>query len=77
MEIIEHGLFHNLGTVRCKMCGCKFQYDKPDVLTKADQVTQYVMCPECFSEIVLEGKDDQTRNLQDPGEGLSPVERSV
>jgi len=59
MEIIKHGTFSNVITCHC---GCKFRYDKEDIIqaynpyessTSVVKNNTYVICPECNARIYI------------------------
>ena len=48
----------------CEICGCCFSYDLDDIITEAKPVSpgvkgllfkKYLKCPQCKTEIILEG----------------------
>lgn len=51
ITILEHG---TKKTIRCSCCGCKFMFDKTDVIIKkSNDVDYYIYCPECDTSIMV------------------------
>lgn len=53
-EIIERGTRE---VIRCQTCGCKFSFEKEDVLEEDTDnykgFKRYTLCPQCHCEVVL------------------------
>ena len=54
IEIIKRG---SKEVIDCKTCGCKFSYEKEDVINQNTDnykgFKEYVVCPQCMTEVVI------------------------
>lgn len=56
MDIIKHG--KNYYEITCPYCGCVFGYldgmIRTDVITRRDDNSRFLRCPECVEEVDIE-----------------------
>lgn len=61
MKVLEHGDFYNENRIIKCICGCKFEYEKEDIMTDTslayitcpERYKRYVRCPECDAKTEL------------------------